>query len=149
MTSRPKSIAPRLAGLALAGALASVSLVACSAEEDQKVTEDLYCATADGTIVDEDLCDRDSSSGHSSSYFLWHGNYGGSSHPVGHRLSGGNHFPYNDTAQRKILGLPETGKVIGKSGGLGKSITRSVPGSGAKSSGGKAGGFGGGGSSGG
>jgi hypothetical protein len=128
--------------------LASVSLVACSAEEDQQVTEDLYCATADGTIVDEDLCERDSSSG-GSSYFIWYGSYGGSSHPVGHKLSGGNRFPYNDTAQRKNLGLPEKGKVIGKSGGLGKSITRTIPGSGAKSSGGKAGGMGGSGSSGG
>lgn len=147
MTPRPKSTAPRLAGLTLASALAVSSLVACSAEETQTVTEDVYCTTADGTIVDEDRCEEDSRSGGGGFYFLSYGSYGGGHHQPGHKLSGGNKIPYNDAAQRKSLGLPESGKVTGKSGGFGSTITRSVPG--AKSSGGKAGGFGSGGSSGG
>lgn len=150
MTGSTLSRAPQLGGLALATALAVSGLAGC-AEDTQTVTEDVYCATADGTIVDPDLCDRDGDSG---SYFIWIGSYGGSHHRPGHRLSGGSSFRYNDQAKRKSYGLPATGRPMG-TGGVGGKITRttttkggSYGGSGSSASkgggvGGKSGGFGG------
>jgi hypothetical protein len=135
--SRSRSRAPRLAGIALASALTFPALAACGATEET-VTEDVYCATEDGTIVDEDYCDTDGDGSYNgSSVFIWHGSYGSGLQP-GHRLSGGSHFPYNDSSRRSSIGLPRTGKV--GSGGLGTTVTRTVT---------KGGGFGGGLSSGG
>lgn len=128
--TRPKSRTPRLTSIALGTALAAGGLTACGAETTT-VQEDVYCATADGVIVDEDYCDdRDGGGG----YFIYYGAFGGG-HTPGHRLPANSpRIPYGDQAKRAELGLPKTGKVTG-SNGFGTTINRTVS---------KGGGFGGG-----
>jgi hypothetical protein len=119
MASRRSRI-PRSAGIGLATAfLASGVLTACSSEPET-YTEDVYCATEDGTVIDEKYCDDDDSNGFGG--FIWIGGFGGGWGP-GYRLSGGQHFPYNDRQARVRAGLPATGKVTGP-GGLGGKVTK-------------------------
>ena len=104
--------------------------------EPETYTEDVYCATEDGTVIDEENCDdtRPRAAGFVPG-FIWIGGFGGGRQP-GYRLSGGQHFPYNDAAARERAGLPRTGKVTG-SGGLGGKVTKTRSGTS------KGGGFGG------
>jgi hypothetical protein len=104
--------------------LAAGGLAAC--DNDEYVDEGFYCADADGTIVDEDLCDDDGGGG-GGGFFIWHSSGYRSGYPIGTRLpAGGTKFPYNDAASRSKFGLPSTGKipngtvkssVVGKGGG--------------------------------
>ena len=127
----PRSRIPRSVGVGLATAfVASGVLTACSSGQETQ-TEDVYCAKEDGTVIDEKYCDDDDSNGFGG--FIWIGSFGGGWGP-GYRLTGGQHFPYNDRSARVRAGLPATGKVTG-AGGLGGKVTR--PGSS------KGGGFGG------
>jgi hypothetical protein len=129
MTKRSRI--PRSAGIGLATAfLASGVLSACGSGQETS-TEDVYCATEDGTVIDEKYCDDDDRNGFGG--FIWIGAFGGGWGP-GYRLTGGQHFPYNDRAARVRAGLPATGKVTGP-GGLGGKVTKT------KAS--KGGGFGG------
>ena len=129
--SRARSRVPRSVGVGLATAfLASGVVTACSSDPEPQ-TDDVYCADENGTVIDEKYCDDDDS--HFGGGFIWIGGFGGG-RPLGYRLSGGQHFPYNDGAARQRAGLPRTGKVTG-TGGLGGKVTR--PGSS------KGGGFGG------
>ena len=80
----------------------------------------MYCATEDGEVIDEKYCDDDNNNGIGG--FIWIGSFGGGWGP-GYRLSGGQHFPYNDAAARERAGLPRTGKVTGP-GGLGGKVTK-------------------------
>ena len=105
--------------------LASATLLGVGACADsQTVTENAYCADANGVIVSEDHCDTSYYGNPAYPYYIWHGNYGSNLRP-GYRLTGGSHFPYNDTSQRSALGLPKTGPIATK-GGFGTTITRSV-----------------------
>jgi hypothetical protein len=142
-----RSQVPRIAGLALATAIAASSLVACG---DDKVTEDVYCADKDGHVIDEKYCDDDYHG--SGGGFIWIGSFG-SNHGYGYPLPVGQRtsmVPYNDPVARTKAGLPATGKVTG-SGGLGGRVTRSSStsrgGTGSKAGTSKGGGFGGHGSS--
>ncbi len=128
-----RSRVPRSVGVGLATAfLASGVLSSCASAEPETTTEDVYCATEDGTIIDESNCD-DTRAGGFGGGFIWIGAFGGG-RGLGSRLSGGQHFAYNDTAARQRVGLPATGRVTG-SGGLGGKVT--------KTSTSKGGGFGG------
>lgn len=122
-------------GLALATAVIASGVVGCSTGEPEQVTEDVYCATEDGTIIDEKYCD-DGYSG-SGGGFIWIGGFGGGYGP-GYRLPAnqrtGPPIRYNDSAARTQAGLPAKGRVTG-TGGMGGKVTR--PSS-------KGGGFGGG-----
>ncbi|MCW6004048.1 hypothetical protein K1W54_05545 [Micromonospora sp. CPCC 205371] len=91
---------------------------ACQTEPEQRV----YCADADGVIVDDDRCDDD----RDGRYFLWAGAYGRGLKP-GQRLPGGTKIAYGDTAARQRYGLPATGKVSNGevvSGGFGSDSGR-------------------------
>lgn len=92
--------------LALAALATSAGLAACGNEPEEQV----YCADADGVIVDDDYCDDDGDGRLGGPYFLWAGAYGRGLKP-GHKLTGGARFPYNDAAARARYGLPTTGKV--------------------------------------
>ncbi|WP_375432845.1 hypothetical protein [uncultured Friedmanniella sp.] len=127
-----RSRVPRSVGVGLATAfLASGAVSACSSQQET-YTEDVYCATEDGTVIDERNCDENHPGGFGGG-FIWIGGFGGG-RGLGYRLNGGQHFPYNDTAARQQAGLPATGRVTG-SGGLGGKVT--------KTSSSKGGGFGG------
>ncbi|MGI3779146.1 MAG: hypothetical protein ACRYG2_00065 [Janthinobacterium lividum] len=137
---------PRLSALALSTALAASGILsACSS--DQPVTEDVYCADANGKVIDESYCD-DGYRGFGGG-FIWIGGFGGGRGlgyqlPVNQRTS---MVPYNDPVARQSAGLPRTGRVTG-SGGLGGTVTRSRSASGTSGSGtragtSKGGGFGG------
>lgn len=89
--------------LALAALATSAGLAACGDDPEEQV----YCADAEGVIVDDEYCDDDDGRG---GYFLWAGRYGRGLKP-GHKLSGGTRFAYNDSAARAKYGLPTTGKV--------------------------------------
>ncbi len=119
-----RSRVPRSVGVGLATAfLASGVLTACSSEPET-YTEDVYCATEDGTVIDEKYCD-DPSTGGFGGGFIWIGAFGGGFGP-GYRLPAGQRsasMPYNDTAARQRAGLPATGRVTG-SGGLGGKVTK-------------------------
>jgi hypothetical protein len=79
----------------------------------------VYCTTADGEIVSEDLCDPaldgDGDDTHySGSSFILLGNYGSpGSHRVGERLpiGSGTQIHPGDTAARTRVGLPPAGRV--------------------------------------
>ena len=66
-----------------------------------------YCAEADGTIVDEDLC----AGGKSAAYFLWHSPYYPRGLRPGAALSGGESFRASDKASRRAFKLSSAGKV--------------------------------------
>jgi hypothetical protein len=122
MTS-PRSRIPRSLGISLATAfLASGVLTACG-EEQETYTEDVYCATEDGEVIDEKYCDDDDRNGIGG--FIWIGGFGGGWGP-GYRLPVAQRtssMPYNDAAARERAGLPRTGKVTGP-GGLGGKVTK-------------------------
>lgn len=90
--------------LALAALATSAGLAGCGDDPEEQV----YCADADGVIVDDDYCDDDS--GFGGAYFLWAGAFGRGLKP-GYKLSGGTKFAYNDAAARARYGLPTSGKV--------------------------------------
>lgn len=116
-----RSRVPRSVGVGLATAfLASGVLTACSSEPET-YTEDVYCATEDGTVIDEKYCDDERAGGFGGG-FIWIGAFGGG-RGLGSRLSGGQHFAYNDSGARVRAGLPATGRVTG-SGGLGGKVTK-------------------------
>jgi hypothetical protein len=104
--------------LALAALATTAGLTAaCQSDPEQRV----YCADADGVIVDEDQCDE-----RDGRYFLWAGAYAGGLR-LGHKLSGGTKIPYSDAAARQSYGLPATGKVSNGtvvSGGFGSDSGR-------------------------
>lgn len=128
-----RSRVPRSVGVGLATAfLASGVLTSCASQQQETSTEDVYCATEDGTVIDEKYCD-DTRAGGFGGGFIWIGAFGGA-RGLGSRLSGGQHFSYNDSAARQRAGLPATGRVTG-SGGLGGKVT--------KTNASKGGGFGG------
>lgn len=90
--------------------LAAGGLAAC--DSDEYVDEGFYCADADGTIVDEDLCDDDGGGGGGGGFFIWHSSGYRSGYPVGSKLpAGGTKFAYNDAASRSKFGLPSSGKI--------------------------------------
>jgi hypothetical protein len=91
--------------LALAALATSAGLTACGDDPEEQV----YCADADGVIVDDDYCDDDGD-GRGGAYFLWAGAFGRGLRP-GHKLSGGTKFAFNDAAARARFGLPTSGKV--------------------------------------
>lgn len=91
--------------LALAALTATAGLAACGDDPEEQV----YCADAEGVIVDDDYCDDDDG-GFGGAYFLWAGAFGRGLKP-GYKLSGGTRFAYNDAAARARYGLPTTGKV--------------------------------------
>ena len=129
-----RSRIPRSVGVSLATAfLASGVVTACSSPATETYTEDVYCANEEGEIIDERYCDDDDRSFVGG--FIWIGGFGRGL-PLGYRLSGGQHFPYNDAAARERAGLPRTGKVTGP-GGLGGTVTKTRAGTS------KGGGFGG------
>ena len=142
----PTSRTPRLSTLALSTALAASGILsACSSGE--RVTEDVYCADANGKVIDEANCDDGYRGGFPG--FIWIGGFGGGRGlgyqlPVNQRTS---MVPYNDPVARQNAGLPRTGRVTG-SGGLGSTVTRprsasGTNGSGTKAGTSKGGGFGG------
>jgi hypothetical protein len=121
-----RSRIPRSVGVGLATAfLASGAVTACSSEPET-YTEDVYCATEDGTVIDEKYCD-DRSTGGFGGGFIWIGGFGGGFGP-GYRLPVGQRtasMPYNDSAARVRAGLPATGRVTG-TGGLGGKVTKTT-----------------------
>ena len=142
----PTSRVPRLSALALSTALAASGILsACSS--DQQVTEDVYCADANGQVVDESRCDDGYRGGFPG--FIWIGGFGGG-RGLGYQLPVSQRtamVPYNDPVARQNAGLPRTGRVTG-SGGLGGTVTRSRSaggsyGPGSKAGTSKGGGFGG------
>lgn len=147
----PKSRVPRLSALALSTALAASGILsACSSTTDEPVTEDVYCADANGKVIDESRCDdNNGGNGGFGGGFIWIGGFGlgrglGYQLPVNQRTS---LVPYNDPVARQNAGLPATGRVTG-SGGLGGTVTRprsaaGTSGSGTKAGSSKGGGFGG------
>jgi hypothetical protein len=126
-----RSRVPRSLGVGLATAFLASGVVSACGSPSETTTEDVYCANENGEVIDEKYCDDDRGNGFGG--FIWIGSFG-AGRGLGYRLSGGQHFPYNDTAARERAGLPRTGNVTG-SGGLGGKVTR--PGSS------KGGGFGG------
>ncbi len=116
----PRSRVPRSVGVGLATAFLASGVVSACGTQQETYTEDVYCATEDGEVIDEKYCDDDSRS--FGGGFIWIGGFGGGLRP-GQRLSGGQHFPYNDGAARARAGLPRTGTVTG-SGGLGGKVTK-------------------------
>lgn len=142
----PKSRVPRLTALALSTALAASGILTACSAQDEQVTEDVYCADANGKVIDESYCD-DGYRGPGFG-FIWIGAFGlgrglGYQLPVNQRTSV---VPYNDPVARERAGLPRTGRVTG-SGGLGGSVTRSRSASGGsdgtRAGSSKGGGFGG------
>lgn len=143
----PMSRAPRLSALALSTALAASGILSACSSGDDRVTEDVYCADANGKVIDEANCDDGYRGGFPG--FIWIGGFGGGRGlgyqlPVGQRTS---MVPYNDPVARERAGLPRTGRVTG-SGGLGGTVSRSrsasdTNGSGTKAGSSKGGGFGG------
>lgn len=142
----PKSRVPRLSALALSTALAASGILSACSSPDQQVTEDVYCADANGKVIDESYCD-DGYRGPGFG-FIWIGAFGlgrglGYQLPVNQRTSV---VPYNDPVARQRAGLPRTGRVTG-SGGLGGTVTRPRSASGnpggTKAGTSKGGGFGG------
>jgi len=143
----PTSRAPRLSALALSTALAATGILSACSSGDDRVTEDVYCADANGKVIDESNCDDGYRGGFPG--FIWIGGFGGGRGlgyqlPVGQRTS---MVPYNDPVARQNAGLPRTGRVTG-AGGLGSTVTRSRsmsgnPGTGTKAGSSKGGGFGG------
>jgi hypothetical protein len=115
-----RSRVPRTLGISLATAFLASGVVTACGSEQETYTEDVYCATEDGTVIDEKYCDDDDRN--FGGGFIWIGSFGGGWGP-GYRLSGGQHFPYNDAAARERAGLPRTGKVTGP-GGLGGKVTK-------------------------
>jgi hypothetical protein len=120
MTSRRVALTTAFLTLAAGGTAACDS----SSETEDEV---FYCATEDGTVVDEDLCDDDYDGPRTGPFFLWHSAAFVTGYAVGTRLpAGGSKFAYNDRAARSKFGLPSTGKVangtvksnvVGKGGG--------------------------------
>jgi hypothetical protein len=142
----PTSRAPRLSALALSTALAATGILSACSSGDDRVTEDVYCADANGKVIDESYCDDGYRGGFPG--FIWIGGFGGGRGlgyqlPIGQRTS---MVPYNDPVARQNAGLPRTGRVTG-SGGLGSTVTRSRSASGnpggTKAGSSKGGGFGG------
>ena len=143
----PTSRVPRLSALALSTALAASGILSACSSGDDRVNEDVYCADANGQVVDESRCDDGYRGGFPG--FIWIGGFGGGRGlgyqlPVSQRTS---MVPYNDPVARRAAGLPATGRVTG-SGGLGGTVTRpragsGAPGSGTKAGSSKGGGFGG------
>ena len=141
----PTSRVPRLSALALSTALAASGILSACSAPDEPVTEDVYCADANGKVIDESYCD-DGYRGPGFG-FIWIGGFGlgrglGYQLPINQRTSV---VPYNDPVARERAGLPRTGRVTG-SGGLGGTVTRprSASGSGGTKAGSsKGGGFGG------
>ena len=94
--------------------LAAGGTAACDDSSEQDET--FYCATEDGTVVDEDYCDDDANRGGGVGFvplfFLWHSSSYRPGYAVGSKLpGGGNKFAYNDRAARQRFGLPSTGRV--------------------------------------
>jgi hypothetical protein len=141
----PTSRAPRLSALALSTALAATGILSACSSGDDRVTEDVYCADANGKVIDESYCDDGYRGGFPG--FIWIGGFGGGRGlgyqlPIGQRTS---MVPYNDPVARQNAGLPPTGRVTG-SGGFGSTVTRSRSASGTggtKAGSSKGGGFGG------
>ena len=139
------SRAPRLSALALSTALAASGILTACSSGDDRVTEDVYCADANGKVIDESYCDDGYRGGFPG--FIWIGGFGGGRGlgyqlPIGQRTS---MVPYNDPVARQNAGLPRTGRVTG-SGGLGGTVTRpraGTAGGGTKAGSSKGGGFGG------
>lgn len=115
-----RSRVPRSLGVGLATAFLASGVVSACSSGAETTTDDVYCATEDGQVIDERYCDDDSNNGIGG--FIWIGSFG-SNRGLGYRLSGGQHFPYSDGAARERAGLPRTGSVTG-SGGLGGKVTR-------------------------
>ena len=115
-----RSRVPRSVGVGLATAFLASGVVTACGSEQETYTEDVYCATEDGTVIDEKYCDDDDRS--FGGGFIWIGGFG-AGRGIGSQLSGGQRFPYNDTAARQRAGLPATGRVTG-SGGLGGKVTK-------------------------
>ncbi len=89
--------------------LAAGGTAACDSSTEQD--EYFYCATEDGTIVDEDYCDDDGD-GAGGMFFLWHAPFYGAGYRVGNKLPpGGAKFAYNDRASRTAFGLPGSGRI--------------------------------------
>lgn len=119
-----RSRVPRSLGVGLATAFLASGVVTACASEPETYTEDVYCATEDGTVIDEKYCDDERSGGFGGG-FIWIGGFGGGWGP-GYRLPAGQRtasMPYNDAAARQRAGLPATGRVTG-SGGLGGKVTK-------------------------
>jgi hypothetical protein len=91
--------------------LAAGGTAACDSSSEQDET--FYCATEDGTVVDEDNCDDDGrGAGLGGAFFLWHSAGYGRGYRPGTKLPpGGGKFAYNDRASRAAFGLPSTGRV--------------------------------------
>jgi hypothetical protein len=89
--------------------------------------EVFYCADEDGTIVDEDYCDDESSS--SGRYYLWHSPSYERGLVPGQTLDGGERFRPTDRKARTAFKLPATGSV--RNG----TIKTNVVGSGSRSTG--------------
>ena len=119
----PRSRIPRSVGISLATAFLASGVVTACGSEQETYTEDVYCATEDGEVIDEKYCDDDDSNGFGG--FIWIGGFGGGWGP-GYRLPVAQRtssMRYNDAAARERAGLPRTGKVTG-SGGLGGKVTK-------------------------
>ena len=112
--------------------LAAGGLAACDNDDDRE-DQAFYCADANGVVVDEDYCDDDDDYHGGGGFFIWYSSGYRSNYPVGHRLSGGSRFAYNDAAARSRFGLPATGRI---SNGTVKTSVVGKGGSGSKSSGG-------------
>lgn len=141
MTTTTHSRPPRVRAIGLATALSAAGflLTACGGDETrtERVEEDVYCTTEDGTVVDPDYCDENENDGHSGG-FIWIGSFGGG-HSPGYRLpveQRTNSMRYNDSAARTKAGLPARGKF--GTGGFGGKVTTT------KTTTSKGGGFGGG-----
>ncbi len=117
--SKRVELGARYLGLAAVATLGGAATLSCGSEQPQ---EQVYCTNANGVVVDEDYCDDSSGHGGGGGFFFLNTGNHGYGHQPGHRLTGGQRFPYNDTGARSRLGLPTTGKVgngVARGGGFG------------------------------
>ncbi len=108
MTSRRVALTTAFLTLAAGGT------AACDSSSEEEVQDEtFYCATDDGTVVDEDNCDNDDDRVRPvGGFFLWHSVAYAAGYATGSKLPpGGSRFAYNDRAARQAYGLPATGPV--------------------------------------
>jgi hypothetical protein len=131
--------------------LAMTGVSACDIpEEDEKEDGHFYCTDANGTVVNEDLCD-DPDGGGGGFFLMYMGSSlhappaGYRSYPVGHKFPPNYPRVMNTAANRTKLGLPASGRVsngtvktgvVGKGGAGSAAVKGGSGGAGGKSGGG-------------
>lgn len=136
---------------ALGVAFAASGLTGCSGVPAEPPDERVaYCVDADGTILDERVCDQDDKDHYRPGSFIWIGNYP-TGWATGTRVTDWNNPSYSgqraqasDTAARSKIGVSSTGKVAtGTKGGIGIGKSGTTASGGKSGAGGTKGGVGG------